>query len=85
MTPKKNGRISLARLAEGERAIVATLDGGRRILCRLVSLGFTPGAELVMIQNIGGGSLIVQVRDARIALGRGEASRILVVPLLLTD
>jgi len=68
-------------LGTGERAVVAGLDGGRRVMSRMVSLGFTPGVEVIMVQNLGRGALIVQIRDARVALGRGEAFRVLVVPL----
>jgi len=50
-------------------------------MSRMVSLGFTPGVEVIMVQNLGRGALIVQIRDARVALGRGEAFRVLVVPL----
>ena len=41
-------------------------------------MGFTPGARLRVIQNRGRGPLIVAVRDTRVALGRGEAEKILV-------
>jgi ferrous iron transport protein A len=44
----------------------------------MASLGFTPGAPVVMVQNFGRGPLIVLVREARIALGRGEADKVLV-------
>jgi ferrous iron transport protein A len=49
---------------------------GQALASRLATLGFTPGTELVMVQNYGWGPIIVQVRDTRIALGRGEASKI---------
>jgi Fe2+ transport system protein FeoA len=42
----------------------------------MTSLGFTPGAEVTVVQNYGRGPLIARVRDARIALGRGEAKKI---------
>jgi ferrous iron transport protein A len=80
MPSPANGRVPLTQLEAGKRAVMAGLSGGRKALYRMVSLGFTPGVELLMIQNFGHGPLIVQVRDARIALGRGEAGRILVVP-----
>jgi ferrous iron transport protein A len=54
------------------------MDGGQRLLCRMTSLGFTPGAEVMIVQNYGRGPLIARVRDARIALGRGEAKKIYV-------
>jgi ferrous iron transport protein A len=54
------------------------MQGGHHFLSRLASLGFTPGADLRVIQNYGRGPLIVNLRDTRVALGRGEASKILV-------
>jgi len=41
-------------------------------------LGFTEGVEVQVIQNYGRGPLIALVRGARVALGRGEALKVLV-------
>jgi Fe2+ transport system protein FeoA len=70
--------IPLNTLGKGERAFVYALSGGRAEANRLVSLGFTPGVELDMVQNYGRGPLIVALRGTRVALGRGEAEKILV-------
>ena len=48
------------------------------MLSRMTALGFTPGADVTVVQNYGRGPLIARVRDARIALGRGEADRVYV-------
>jgi len=48
------------------------------MLSRMATLGFTPGAEVTMVQNYGRGPLIAMVRGGRVALGRGEADKILV-------
>jgi Fe2+ transport system protein FeoA len=70
--------IPLNTLGKGEHAYVYTLPSGRAVSSRLVSLGFTPGVELDMVQNFGHGPLIVALRGTRVALGRGEAAKILV-------
>jgi Fe2+ transport system protein FeoA len=44
----------------------------------MATLGFTPGADVTIVQNFGRGPLIARVRDARIALGRGEANKVYV-------
>jgi ferrous iron transport protein A len=44
----------------------------------MVGLGFTPGAVVTILQNYGRGPLLVTVRDTRVALGRGEALRVLI-------
>jgi Fe2+ transport system protein FeoA len=71
-------RTPLSALSTGERGVVVELAGGRGLLCRMASLGFTPGTAVTVIQNFGHGPLIAQVRGARIALGRGEAGRVYV-------
>ena len=71
-------QIPLAKLAVNERAVIVAFDGGRAVTNRLTSLGFTPGARVNMTQNYGHGPLIVTVRGTRVALGRGEAAKIIV-------
>lgn len=70
--------ISLSELSTDNLAKISALNTGSREATRLVSLGFTPGAEVSMAQNYGYGPLIVTVRGTRIALGRVEAANILV-------
>jgi ferrous iron transport protein A len=72
---------SLAMARAGEKVRIARMEGGHCLLSRLASLGFTPGAPLTVVQNFGHGPLIVNLRETRIALGRGEAAKILVEPI----
>ena len=71
--------IPLSSLKSRHTGIIHNVLAGHSLTSRLVSLGFTPGAELTMVQNYGWGPVIVQVRDTRIALGRGEARKVRVV------
>jgi Fe2+ transport system protein FeoA len=70
--------ISLTELSVDNYATISALHLGTSESTRLVSLGFTPGAEVSMTQNYGYGPLIVTVRGTRVALGRVEAAKILV-------
>jgi ferrous iron transport protein A len=70
--------IGLDQVAQGSRAVVRTLAGGVALVSRLAALGVVTGAPLEMLQNRGRGPLLVLVRGTRLALGRGEARRILV-------
>jgi ferrous iron transport protein A len=70
------GVVRLAAIKPGERAVIDGFDAGHTLVSRLSALGFTPDAEVTMIQNYGSGPVIVSVRDTRIALGRGEATKI---------
>ena len=71
-------RKSLTELITGEQATVLSFEGGRAMNNRLTSLGFTPGVKINVVQNYGRGPLIVTVRGSRVALGRGEAQKIIV-------
>jgi len=68
----------LDEMPTGEQAVILSFQAARGIAGRLTSLGFTPGAEVQMTQNFGRGPLIVTVRGTRVALGRGEAAKIVV-------
>ncbi len=68
----------LSSVATGESVQIRSLDGGHQFLSRLAALGFTPQACLRVVQNYGHGPIIVVLRDTRIALGRGEASKIII-------
>jgi ferrous iron transport protein A len=72
--------VALDRLPSGTAATVRQLRGGNELAVRLAALGLTAGAPLVVLQNTHGGPLLVRVRDTRIAIGRGEALKILVEP-----
>lgn len=76
--PGASTRCSLDALATHEQAVIAALSGGHGLVGRLAALGFVPGAQIKMLQNYGHGPLIVLVRQARVALGRGEALKITV-------
>ncbi|MBN1953937.1 MAG: ferrous iron transport protein A [Anaerolineae bacterium] len=78
ISPAHVGAIPLSALTAGEHGIVVELAGGEGLQSRMVPLGFTPGADILVLQNFGRGPLIARVRSARIALGRGEANKILV-------
>jgi len=71
-------RIAMSEMAVGEEGTVLDFQAGCVFQNRLVSLGFTPGAQVNMAQNYGHGPLIVIVRGTRVALGRGEAAKIIV-------
>ncbi|MEW6132108.1 MAG: FeoA family protein [Pseudomonadota bacterium] len=70
--------ITLDRLPQGAIAAVRKLSGGKELKSRLSAMGLTEGAHLTVLQNRGNGPVLVKVRDTRIALGRGEAIKVLV-------
>lgn len=70
--------IALTDLSVDHHGTILAFNVGTVEATRLVSLGFTPGAEVSMAQNYGRGPLIVTVRGTRVALGRVEAGKIFV-------
>lgn len=68
----------LATLPPGEEAIVVEVQGGHGLRNRLTAMGLIPGTPVRLLQNRSSGPVLVQVRDARIALGRGVAHKIIV-------
>ena len=56
------------------------INAGRRLTHRLTELGLTPGVSFEVLQDRGG-PLLLAVRNTRLALGRGMASKILVEPV----
>jgi Fe2+ transport system protein FeoA len=68
--------LPLSELTGGEKGIVCELIGGREFTNRIATLGFTIGAPVSVIRNMGHGPIIISVLDTHIALGRLEASNI---------
>lgn len=74
-----NSLIPLSSLAPGEKGRIVHYKGGYSLTARLASVGFTPGAELMVMSNSGKGPLLVFIRGLRVALGRKEAHQIWVL------
>lgn len=68
----------LDEVPSGKRTLIRKLHGGREFVNRMAALGFTLGAEVKVVQNYRRGPLIALVRGSRVALGRGEAAKVLV-------
>jgi Fe2+ transport system protein FeoA len=50
-------------------------------MSRLSAMGLSIGSKFEVLQNRGHGPVLVLVRDTRIALGRGEAIKVMVEEL----
>jgi Fe2+ transport system protein FeoA len=75
-----NDLIPLIVLKEGEEGIVHMVSGGLGLIGRLASLGITSGMRVKVVRNIGG-PLIITTNGTRIAIGRGQAQKIMIRPL----
>ena len=69
--------MPLSMVREGEAGIIHKVAGKEETRRFLENLGFVTGG-VVNVISWNGGSLIVNVKDARVALGRDMANKILV-------
>lgn len=70
--------MPLSMAEEGKKLKVVNIFGGRNIKQRLSSLGIYPNAIVEINTNELNGPLIISVNNARIGIGRGMASKIIV-------
>ena len=77
-TPSKSIK-PLSKARANEELELVEINVGRRLTHRLAELGLTPGVKLRVVQ-VNGGPLLVSVRGSRIAIGRGMAEKLLVIP-----
>ena len=69
--------MPLTMAKPGETLTIRKVTGKDEVRQHLAELGFVVDGEVTVISELGG-SLILQVKDSRIALDKGMASRILV-------
>jgi len=74
---KKTSAVTVTSLKEGEEAVVQSIQGKESLMSRLAAMGIVSGATIKMLRN-GVGPVILFASDTRLALGRLEASRVLV-------
>ena len=70
--------ITLSKLDAGYSGILKEYTGERNLLGRCLSLGFTPGSVVKMLENYNSGPVLVKVHDTAVALGRDLADHITV-------
>ena len=70
--------MPLSMAAPGQEVELVAVRGGRGIRRRLADMGLNPGVRIKIIHTVGGGPIIISIRDTRLALGRGMAHKIMV-------
>ncbi len=69
--------VVITDLRENDQGIIHSIEGGSELTSRLAGMGLVSGAKF-RIAQVSGGMVVVSVSSTRIALGRGEAARIMV-------
>jgi ferrous iron transport protein A len=74
----QDGLTPLVEMEAEDQGIVEEIFGGREVANRLLALGFAPGMPFEVKNNYHRGPIIVFINDTKVAVGRGEANKILV-------
>ena len=69
--------IPLSQAPEDRPLKLVEIDAGKRLKYRLAEMGLNIGVEVTILQKAGG-PLLVCVRDSRVAIGRGMATKLIV-------
>ena len=78
--PTNESYLPITSLADGEEGIIRDITGGHALISRLAGMGIVLNTKIRFL-HASGGLVIVQVAETRVALGHGEAAKILVSPL----
>jgi ferrous iron transport protein A len=70
--------LPLSALSFGTEAKITKIIGGCSLIKRLTEMGLTCGTTIKVVNESCGGAVLVEVRDPRLALGRGVATKIFV-------
>ena len=78
--PTNESYLPITSLADGEEGIIHDITGGHALISRLAGMGIALNTKIRFL-NARGGLVVVQVAETRVALGHGEAAKILVTRL----
>lgn len=72
---------SLSKIPEGRTVELVRVNAGYGLNNRLAAMGLLPRMRIKVINNHHPGPFVVELRGARMALGRGMANKIVVKEL----
>jgi len=73
--------FSLIDLLAEQSGVVLDISGDKQLVNRMISLGFTIGAQVKVLNNQRHGPILVSILGSHFALGRREADLIHIQPL----
>ena len=68
--------MSLNHVNLGVPVVLNQINYGLGLKKKLQDMGLTPGVELSVVSKTNSGPIIIEVRGARLAIGRGIAEKI---------
>ncbi|VAW50995.1 hypothetical protein MNBD_GAMMA05-2350 [hydrothermal vent metagenome] len=78
--PDPSSTTNLLKLQNGRSGRIASIEGGKQMVRRMLSLGLRVGTVINML-NHRGNSVVIQNKGTRVALGPGIAEKLLIEPL----
>jgi Fe2+ transport system protein FeoA len=69
----------LSAVKAGQTVKLVSVNAGRGLNSRLVSMGLIPNVEITVVNNDHPGPFVISVRNSRMMLGRGVAHKIIVL------
>ncbi len=73
---ERDDTVPLTLLRKGQSGTLARIAGGHAARIRLAGLGLHIGVQVCVLQNSGHAPVMVRVGNARVAIGRGLATRL---------
>jgi len=77
---KVQEQIFLKDAANESKVRLLKIEAGQGLKARLAAMGLFPGVQFRIINNGHPGPLVIDLKGARIVLGRGMAGKIAVKP-----
>jgi ferrous iron transport protein A len=68
----------LSEVTEGQTVNIIRIDGGRDLRSRLTTMGLLPKTRIKVVRNGKSGPFVINVKNAKMALGRGIVDKIMV-------
>ena len=75
---KKLPRFPLLSASENDIVTVIEIRGGQHFKEKCINMGIFPGQKIEVMDNSGNGPCVIKVNNARLMIGHGMLSRILV-------
>ena len=74
-------KITVTAMKDGQEGTVSEITGGSGLIERLTSMGIRPGKRITRFCSMFlKGPVTIRVDNVQLALGRGIASKIMVIP-----
>lgn len=70
--------MPLSMVPAGKQVQIVSIDAGWGLQRRLADMGLTPGLKVRVVSSQRPGSVVLDVRGSRLALGRGISHKIIV-------